>query len=255
MSRIRFLLLVTVLLSLFHSLYAQQDNIEDYQDVDLATCFDALRAADADGDGRLNAEEHMQFLQDFGPTEYWIQLKERPLELEAMFYSVACMCIQRGGDVTCCHGDNAGIDISGIDSRQELEYMETICILTQRAIDEVERERFKAAEESISVWLRAQFDIVIPEGNTQTEEELLDDLGEAMNLLVEEVLKEETGTTSKRRLQDVEYLPTRIESTPIGKVFADTLFVVSVDIIRCLLFLFFFRLSRQLAFRKFMFSG
>ena len=97
MSRIRFLLLVTMLLSLFHSLYAQQDNIEDYQDVDLATCFDALRAADADGDGKLNAEEHVQFLQDFGPTEYWIQLKERPLELEAMFYSVACMCIQRGG--------------------------------------------------------------------------------------------------------------------------------------------------------------
>ena len=217
--RIHFLLLVILLLSLLHSLPAEQDNFEDYEDVDLARCFDALRAADADGDGKLTTEEHLQFLQDFGPTEYWVEMEERPLELSAKFNAVACMCMKRGGDDRCCLGDNAAIDISGIDSRKENDYIKTICLLTQRAIDEVERQRFKAAEESVSVWLRAQFEVVVTQGDSQTEAEILQDLGQAMNMLVEEVLEEETGTARQRRLQDVEYLPTRLESTPIGKLF------------------------------------
>lgn len=205
------------LLSLLFITVTADDN------VDLQNCFNALEQADTNGDGKIDADEHLLFLQIFGPTDYWIQLQERPLELKAKFNAVACMCIQRGGPLSCCHGDSASIDISGIyndTNSVEREYLETVCILTQRAIDQVERERLEMPreEETISVWLRTSYQVAIVQGNSQSQEELLQDLGTAMNQLVEEVLDEELRDErhlrQERRVQEVEYLPTRLESTP-----------------------------------------
>jgi len=200
---------------------------EDYEDVDLLKCFAALKDADADGNNKIDADEHLAFLQQFGPSDYWVQLTERPLELKAKFNTVACMCMQRGGVASCCNGDNAGIDISGIDDDQDSaqrDYLETVCILTQRAIDAVEMQRFENGRQqgdAISVWLRTAYQVVLVQGNTQTEAEVLIDLAEAMNTLVEEVLQEELVDArrylrQRRHLQEVEYLPTRLEWTPTG---------------------------------------
>ena len=215
-------ILLLLLSSLLTCICAEQNDLIDFESVDLTRCFDALLEADSNKDGKIDADEHLEFLHNFGPNDYWVNLEERPLELEAKFNAVACMCIQRGGDGSCCIGDNAYIDIRGILTdnapRQEMEYLETVCILTQRAIDEVERQRIENGErEMTSVWLRTTYEVTFRPGNSQTEEEVLTDLSEAMDLLLNEVLQEQT-TQRNRQLQEIQYLPTQVESTRIGKI-------------------------------------
>lgn len=221
----------------------------EYESIDLTRCYDALRDADADGNGVIDAEEHLVFLQTFGSTDYWSAIQERPLELKAKFNAVACMCIQRGSPPNCCHGKNAGIDISGIleDNRQDQEYIETVCILTQRAIDEVERQRIEESEngETTSVWLQTAYQVALISGNSQSEEEVLQDLGEAMNVLVGDVIEEETSQakTRERSLQEIEYLPTRIEWKQAGRcsfVLVISLIFTIYNSLTCLLHIFVF---------------
>lgn len=220
----RRILQLFLLLALVSISYSQNDEpFSQYESVNLDRCFDALRDADLNGDGKIDADEHLTFLQQFGSSEYWNAIQTRPLELRAKFNAVACMCIQRGSPPTCCHGNDASIDIHGILSNEndekELDYLETVCILTQRAIDEVERQRIEETDDTTtSVWLRTAFQVTLLMGNTQSEDELLQDLGTAMNNVVEKVIEEETSS-QRRSLEGVEYLPTRLEWQSAGASF------------------------------------
>jgi hypothetical protein len=192
------------------------NTLAQYENVDLDRCFEALRQADTNNDLKIDEGEYNDFLQLFGPVGFLAELEERPLVLRGQFYAVACMCLQRGEDSDCCIGDNAVIDISGARdgaTQEDQDYLQTACTLTQRAIDSAQSpERLGSGrQEMTSVWLRTTYQVA-----TSGSIDFLSDLTDAMNTLVPEVLEE--ATEERRRLQQVESLPTQLESTPIGTV-------------------------------------
>jgi hypothetical protein len=180
-------------------------------------CIAALRQADADDDLKIDQDEHLEFLRRFGSDGFLADVEERPLILKSMFYSLACMCQERSGDDECCNQDHAVIDISGTRdgaSQEDQDYITTVCTLTKRAIDIVKNPETIAPSRKggiTSVWLRTTYHIA-----TSGAGDFLSDLTDAMNTLVPEVLQE--VTQERRRLQQVESLPTQLSSTPTGTV-------------------------------------
>jgi hypothetical protein len=91
--------------------------------------------------------------------------------------------------------------------------MKTVCTLTERTIESVKQAETVAPFEqgrTTSVWLRTTYQVATG------DVDFLWDLTDAMNTLVPEVLQE--ATQERRRLQQVEALPSQLSSTPTGSV-------------------------------------
>jgi len=100
-------------------------------------CTSALIEMDDNQDGRLSRGEYLDFvnlLADF------LCLPERPildLEIQTVFYSIACLCQEREGfDSSCCFGGDAGIYTKGAAdavtrTEEDASYLRAACLLTQ----------------------------------------------------------------------------------------------------------------------------
>jgi len=130
------------------------------------TCVDDLNLSDNDGDGKVDAEEYVEFCR--------LRLEERlaiseqsftydtssatittfvllPSGLQSNFYTLACLCSRFSFDDTsddrsCCVGDNAHLSVVTVDNSgivgelmddEESKYIDLICSFTNRAIDNV----------------------------------------------------------------------------------------------------------------------
>ena len=139
-------------------------------------CYDDLYLSDENGDGKVDAEEYVDFsrlrleqqqqqLSDEGytyDTTTTISIStfvELPSVLQSNFYTLACLCSRFQFDDNnnndnnaggCCVGDNAHLSVvtagiaAGVKETEttngddeELMYVNTVCSFTKRAIDDV----------------------------------------------------------------------------------------------------------------------
>lgn len=132
---------------------------------DNSFCHEALHLSDENGDGKVQAEEYVEFCR--------LRLEQRlqsqvdytydtssstistfvllPFSLQSNFYTLACLCSRYefvdaiSDKSTCCVGDNAHLSIVSIGSSGDEEildddesmYINLICSFTNRAIDDV----------------------------------------------------------------------------------------------------------------------
>jgi hypothetical protein len=119
-------------------------------EADFSSCYGALNASDANGDGEVNATEYVTFAKLLSPegllsgVDAFSQL---PLQFQAAFFGAACLCQDDtfGGstnDPNCCKGDNAHIRVPSLPpdemDLQDRLYMYAVCSYTNSAIDAVE---------------------------------------------------------------------------------------------------------------------
>jgi hypothetical protein len=119
-------------------------------EADFSSCYSALNASDANGDGEVNATEYVTFAKLLSPegllsgVDTFSQL---PLQFQAAFFGAACLCEDEtfGGstnDPNCCKGDNAHIRVPSLPpdemDLQDRLYMYAVCSYTNSAIDAVE---------------------------------------------------------------------------------------------------------------------
>ncbi len=108
--------------------------------VDFNYCYGSLGANDLDGNQRLNKAEFENFAQDFGgATECLGTLEELPIELLTVWNQLSCECAARGGERTCCYGDDANVPVTGINADDqfivaEQQYLRQVCLRTDQAI-------------------------------------------------------------------------------------------------------------------------
>ena len=113
--------------------------------VDTTTCYEHLVEADANGDGKVQANEFVAFTQlqtPGGQLDDLQSYQEMPLAMQATFVTLTCLCRDErfGGDsrdVNCCLGVDAHIAIVGHDedsSSQEKTRLFATCFLTDQAI-------------------------------------------------------------------------------------------------------------------------
>lgn len=113
--------------------------------MDPVFCLETLYASDADGDGSIDREEYVTFVQLQTPpgllddVENYVDL---PPPFQLAFISLACLCNDPdyGGDPDdegCCFGMNAAIRIppNPETSQEDLLYLFTICARTDRATE------------------------------------------------------------------------------------------------------------------------
>jgi hypothetical protein len=97
---------------------------EDLSPEQYTQCQVDLVSSDADGDGRLNYQEYLQFLElnsarygngsGMNETEnsnVTKSLDSYPNEFALIFHSTSCLCAYFGGGEGCCLGDNEGVVI------------------------------------------------------------------------------------------------------------------------------------------------
>ena len=109
-------------------------------------CLNTLAAA-ADESGKLGTENYFVYTDGMsngyfttnGMTDY----SSLPQENKFTFVTLSCQCIANGGLNNCCQGENAKIDVGGIDAEspesmsEELQsYVSDICSSTLEAIGE-----------------------------------------------------------------------------------------------------------------------
>lgn len=112
--------------------------------VDPEVCYPALVNADANGNGIVDADEYVAFVQELGPSGFLegvTSFEDLPLLLQSTFNFLACLC-QTDPDNSCCVGDNAGIATDGAGSSEtptqdEESYLFLVCSLTGSAVDRV----------------------------------------------------------------------------------------------------------------------
>jgi hypothetical protein len=108
--------------------------------VDFDYCYLALDRHDDNGNKRIDESEYLGFCQDFGGnTECLGFLTELPLALRVVWNQLSCECAVRGGDPSCCLGDNAHIPITGVlpDDPvliEEQQFLLQSCLRTDQAI-------------------------------------------------------------------------------------------------------------------------
>ena len=108
--------------------------------VDFDYCYGSLARNDLDGNGRLSRAEFENFAQDFGgATECLGDLEELPIELLTVWNQLSCECVARGGESSCCLGDNGNIPVTGVKSNDpfvvdEQQYLRQVCLRTDQAI-------------------------------------------------------------------------------------------------------------------------
>lgn len=113
--------------------------------VDPAVCYPALVNADANGNGVVDAEEYVTFVQDLGPSGFLdgiTSFQDLPLVLQSNFNFLACLCQTDPNNNACCVGDNAGISVAGAGASEtptaeEESYLFLVCSLTSSAVDRV----------------------------------------------------------------------------------------------------------------------
>jgi hypothetical protein len=122
---------------------AQEVTVEGF--VDQQACYDALIAADADLNRKITANEYVTFIQLTGPEGFLPNVTEfgdLPFIIKATFNALACLCSSAGGDSQCCVGENAHISNAGaapgeIPTEEQAAYLFTVCLASERAIEEV----------------------------------------------------------------------------------------------------------------------
>jgi len=128
-------------------------------------CHEALHLSDENGDGRVEAEEYVEFCRL--RLEQRLQSQEDytydtsssiistfvllPFSLQSNFYTLACLCSRYefigtiSDKSTCCVGDNAHLSVVSVGNSggeetlddDESMYMNLICSFTNRAIDDI----------------------------------------------------------------------------------------------------------------------
>lgn len=111
-----FWVLVVAVASLAPIIEAQED-----------TCRNALQAADVNADGRIDSSEYPTFLSGYRPNvlEDGVTFGKLPLTLQSTFYTLACDCVDYGGDADCCLRNNAHLPVLDDPSR-----LQQICSLS-----------------------------------------------------------------------------------------------------------------------------
>lgn len=108
--------------------------------VDFDYCYEAMAVHDTNNNKRIDSSEYLSFCQDFGGnTECLARLTELPLALLVVWNQISCECAARGGDPSCCLGENAHIPISGVSDVdpvliEEQQFLRQACLRTDQAI-------------------------------------------------------------------------------------------------------------------------
>eukprot|EP00536_Pseudo-nitzschia_multiseries_P000043 jgi/Psemu1/62444/estExt_Genemark1.C_20149 len=134
-------------------------------------CFDDIYLSDGNGDGRVDAQEYVDFFRlrldqrrsdegSFYDGSKFETFKDVPFALQSNFFTLACLCFRfqfedsktnndednDNDKSTCCVGDNAHIAVVtagsavGVEEAmadQEIMYSNLVCDFTSRAIDTV----------------------------------------------------------------------------------------------------------------------
>jgi hypothetical protein len=108
--------------------------------IDFPGCFNDLATADRDGNGIVNNDEYLGFIQEYG-KRLCFEADEMWLEAHAAFSYIACLCrLKEGTDTSCCLAENAQIPTAGAlnpTGRTEEERLSLIstCTVTDGLID------------------------------------------------------------------------------------------------------------------------
>jgi len=113
--------------------------------IENSECYDPLFRSDTDGNGRVEEEEYVTFINEV--SDGYFEYVEGdpsllPLELTQTFNYLACLCRQYGGGSDCCTQDNAHISTAGTGKNEtptedQTSYLYVVCLETFFAIDEV----------------------------------------------------------------------------------------------------------------------
>jgi hypothetical protein len=108
--------------------------------IDYPGCFKDLVTADRDGNGIINHDEYLGFIQEYGKRLCY-EADKLSLEQHAAFSSLACLCRSKEGtDSSCCLEENAKIPTDGAlnptgRTEEEMFYLTTTCRVTDGTID------------------------------------------------------------------------------------------------------------------------
>lgn len=113
--------------------------------VDPEVCYPALVNADANGNGVVDADEYVTFVQELGPSGFLegvTSFQDLPLVLQSNFNFLACLCQTDPDNNACCVGDSAGITVDGAGesetpTAEEESYLFLVCSLTGSAVNRV----------------------------------------------------------------------------------------------------------------------
>ena len=116
---------------------------------EIGFCYDALYLSDANGDGEVDGDEFVTFVQILGPGGFLSDVEtftELPLIMKSNFIILACLCLQipgfdggQGIDPQCCavdpHISTAGTQPGVQPTQMEAQYLYQVCFLTETSID------------------------------------------------------------------------------------------------------------------------
>lgn len=103
-------------------------------------CYEDLAASDKDGNGYVQQNEYLTFIQTYGKRKCFSE-DALTLQQSGVFNSLACICRdQTGSAADCCLGDNAKIPTAGAAdpstaTPDQNTYLTSVCKLTDATID------------------------------------------------------------------------------------------------------------------------
>lgn len=110
--------------------------------LDYEGCASDLHRTDRNGDGGVDQDEYLNFIQEYG-KRICFETSRLTLQQNSIFWNLACRCVVRDDNPTsdCCISDDAKISTAGANlpptqrTSTEQEYLITVCKLTDATID------------------------------------------------------------------------------------------------------------------------